>query len=218
MTIAKSASFGAEYLPGLSLELFTPQPLLETLETLATMSWLTITNKHVASSIPAEDAIAAKDRMALVANRIPRMLHPDNPPYEIATTLPKIRNNYADGFFNMIRPDPLRVLALYSMMGLSAPSSMWPSIHPHSVIRFLKFDGFGVGYIFKFNSKICDSHVFGSYEPEGNRDTVYLFFPTLGEYLADKDDLNNELYDLEFKAMGQINYYFLCDVRKFVFE
>lgn len=213
MVCSKTVSFGAKYLPSLSRQF--PDPILEEFETLATMSWLSVTHKHVAS-VPAED------RMALVADRIPKMLYPNNPPYQV---LAKGKLAELGRYYDYRSPETLEKMAIYSMMGLNTPNGMWPDELSHQLVRFINCDESQYGHIFRLKSKAesCSARVFGSYHPLGNSNEVnevYLFFPTSGEYLAQRDDpdLKVQFGNLIFMHADNNCELHSCDVRGFRFE
>lgn len=116
----------------------------------------------------------------------------------------------------------MQTLAIYSMMGLRAPSNMWSNISGFSYRTFLKINGSGHGHIYRAKSKSCSSVcVFGSYEPPGVKGVLHLFFPTLGEYCSTDCDFYRDEFDrIEYAAIGKniSSYRFLCDIRRFVFE
>lgn len=219
----KTASFGAEYIPGLALVPGNyPHPKnLQALETLATMSWLAAWRKDFPSDL-------AKDRMAFVAARIPKMLHPDNEPYNISITLPSLNKAHfgcTRGCVESFGPDPLQTLALYSIMGLNTPNNMWAYLPESSLLKFLRFYGSGeseCGHIFTIKSLFYPPRLFGNYKPPGRPGVIYLFFPTLGEYSANRDDadLMDAFKRLKYAALANsyFGYETLCDVRRFEFE
>ncbi|WP_330924442.1 hypothetical protein [Candidatus Sororendozoicomonas aggregata] len=209
MTYSKTASFGAEYLLGLSMKF--PHPVLEEFETLATMSWLTITHKHV-------ESVPVKERMALVTARIPRMLCPNNRPYHLSATLPVLTPYHQDRPFP---PETLEALIIYGMMGLR-PSAIWPSQFKAHLVRFIECDESWYGHIFKLRSTLppYTARVFASYHPLRKSNKVYLFFPTSGEYLAQRNDsdLKDQFLRLVAELLDPNREFYLCDVRGFIFE
>ncbi|WP_330924444.1 hypothetical protein [Candidatus Sororendozoicomonas aggregata] len=218
--LTKFFSFGASYIPGLSWKSNMPEhalETLETLETLATISWLSVRSNYDAS-------LPGKHRMALVAAKIPRMLHPNNPPYGIFTTLPELNKERARSPLGSFAVEPMQALAVYAMMGLRAPGNIWSNLPGFSYRRFLKNNGSGYGHMFRVKSTLFSSaRVFGSYEPQEEKGVLYLFFPTLGEYYSTEADYYavNALDSIERDYIGGMNINscdFLCDVRRFIFE
>ncbi|WP_330925894.1 hypothetical protein [Candidatus Sororendozoicomonas aggregata] len=219
--LTQTISFGAEYVPGLSWESNTPGHVLERLETLVTIKWLAVTHKYVGTAKRPTSALPPL-RMKLIVAKIPIMLHPDNPFYDIPIALPELNKESTDSPLGFFSVEPIKTLAVYSMMGLRAPSNMWSNLPGFSYRTFLKINGSGHGHIFRVKSKFCSSvRVFGSYEPPGVKGVLYLFFPTLGEYFStDVDFYRNGFDRIEHAAIGKniSSYRFSCDIRRFVFE
>ncbi len=242
LKLTETAAFGANYIPGLSQKSNTPAPVLEALETLATMSWLSVIYKHGITSKEPERIFNPDVRMQLVAAKIPRMLHPNHPPYGIPATLPELNKEEPDdslldslepdSLLRFIQPDTIpcfsgiesmRTLAIYAMMGLRAPGNMWSNLLGYCYRSFLKINGAGHGHIFSIKSRESKAvRVVGSYEPPGVKGVIYLFFPTSGEHVfTDADYVHGDQYNrIEHRALGMNTNVCnsLCDVRRFIFE
>ncbi len=168
-----------------------------------------MTHKHV-------ESVPVKERMALVAARIPRMLCPNNRPYHVSAKLPLTL------FPNIpFPPDKLQTLIIYGMMGLR-PSNFWPDELRDHLARFIECDESWYGHIFRLSSssRPFPGRVFGSYYPLRKSNKVYLFFPTSGEYLAQRNDsdLKDQFLRLIIELVDPNRELFFCDVRGFIFE